>query len=318
MFATIKTFFDYNKGMLLEDFLEILRKELNLRNIAPSKELILVHNTHNLCFTDEQTVFVKVIGDLANTPKYLEKEYVASQSHSNTMEALTAPFEIQLPDNTTTFVSVWKYLSHEKRETSDLNYDDGTLIGRELKRFYSSKPLSPYSFEVSWKIASRPIILDGNVDTPLNVRFKYLALKERIIPNLIRARKENQAEYNVLCHGDPHLQNLLWIDKKPHLIDLESVKYETVHFDLACLYQSAVQFHNNIEVFTGIQDSLLGDSLFSNDLFYWYVQARNLSSTSFYSQYVNSNWEEIEENLAAIETSVNRKTLATHLNHLSQ
>lgn len=304
--------------MLLEDFLEILREELNLRNIAPSKELVLVHNTHNLCFTDEETIFVKVIGELANTPKYLQKEYVASRSHSDTMEALSSPFEIKLPDNTTTFVSVWKYLPHVNRDASELNYNDGILIGEELKRFYSREPLSPYKFEVSWKIANRPLILDGSKDTPLNIRFKYLALKERIIPNLNSARKKAQMEYKVLRHGDPHLQNFLWVDKKPHLIDLESVKYETIQFDLACLYQSAVQFHRNIEVFTGIQSSLMENSLLEDDLFYWYVQARNLSSTSFFSQYVSSNWDEIEENLFTIENSINRRKLATHLNHLSQ
>lgn len=304
--------------MLLEDFQEVLRNELIVRNIIPRKELILVHNTHNLCFTDEATVFVKVIGAISNTPQYLQKEYVTAKTHSEIMEPLTFPFEIVLPDNTVTFVSVWKYLSHEKRNTLDLKYEDGILIGEELNRFYSIKPVSPYQFELPWKIAARPTILDDNLETPLNIRFKYLALKERIIPNLTRARINHKADFSTLAHGDPHLQNMLWVEKKPHLIDLESVKYETIHFDLACLYQSAIQFNNNEEVFRGIQDSVFGEGLLENELFYWYVKARNLSSTSFYSQYINSNWDEIEENLSLIESSLNQRKLSVRLNHLSQ
>jgi thiamine kinase-like enzyme len=289
--------------MILDAAISELETALHQAGIFFEGNLQLASNTNNVSFTDYSTIFVKVLGQYETNPKFLTQEHYVSMTHSKIMKPLlSSPLTVHLSDGDKLFVTAYNYVPHLFKPVSEFTEYDGVLIGAELVDFYDTQPLSPLKLNVNWS-AKKALDSMDLFDVPFDISLTINYLADIAMDWLQECARKKNVDDKVLIHGDPHAQNMLWTaDHVVRLIDLESVKYEYVECDLACLYQSFVQINNRPDVFDNILMKVEEAYTVDTDLLNAYIQARNVTATSFMCR--TGNWNVVEQNLKNIRESL--------------
>jgi hypothetical protein len=279
-----------------------LKTALKEAGVVFDGNLRLVSTGNNISFSDYKSVFVKVLSSYEDNPKFLIQEHYLTFTHSKIMKPLTkSPLKLYLSSGEILWVTVWNYVSHIIRSPESLFKEDGKLIGKELLDFYSKTPLSPLALTSGWATKKSMDNL-SSLDVPSDIAVTLNYLADVAMFDLEQNLSAKNVQDLVLVHGDPHVQNVLWLNENTvRLIDFESIKYEYVECDLACFYQSLVQINNRIDVFDALLEKV--KSVYSVDLTVLeaYVRARNVTAISFMCR--SQNWDIVRSNLVNVQNS---------------
>lgn len=227
--------------------LDSVYEALKWYRIHPTKELEYGVKRHNDSMTDNESIFIKILGETNNVGS-LQCELDAATIFPHAPQPLVDEI-IFITHNVDgkRFLpaTAWKYINGSALTPSQITGDQVEKITQDLFKIYAH-PVDSLKFEVkpvnSEAVMSRISQVPRTIPTALYADVLKLAqwFNETIKSDL-RITQNNQ----MLVHGDPHAGNVLITAKGAELIDYESMKHAPLEFDLACLHQNYSQIHGN-------------------------------------------------------------------------
>lgn len=275
-------------------------------NIYPEGEISYGIKRHNDSATDGKSIFIKLLGE-SNSVEAFQRELAAArifpfapQPKISKIVTITADSEREPVPAT-----LWNFIDGQEMDPKNVSVQNALELVDTLFNIYAfpvakmTLPLSRINADaIQKRINQAPAHMPISLQNDIKKLINYIGVN---IEELLARHFYTE----VIAHGDPHLGNVLQLgDNTIKLIDYESIKITPIEFDLACMFQSLVQFHGNEHSYEIAKSNfnerkleLLGEPI-DEKLLDLLISFRNISSTTYLISF--GNWELINKRVQSL------------------
>jgi hypothetical protein len=275
-------------------------------NIHPQGVITHGIKRHNDSATDGKSIFVKMLGE-SNSIESFHRELAAAKMFPFAPQPIIDEVARIKSDSSDNLIpaTLWEFINGQEIDVARISEKQILHLMDTLFRVYKF-PLEEVTVPLS-RINADAIkrrMVKASPQMPVNLRKDV----EKLINFMGLNIEELLAQHSyteVIAHGDPHIGNILQVDENTvKLIDYESIKITPIEFDLACIFQSLVQFHDNEKIYNVAKSDFaerkidyLGSPI-NEKLLDLCISFRNISSTTYLISF--ENWELIDNRVQSL------------------